>query len=190
MRELLLPGVVFLLTAMLATNQGGLGESVIGVLAVMIASGLGLLATVTAKRRPMRFALCVAAVLAASALSTGVSGRLIHVERSFFGVVRVTHDAEQKRAPAISRDDATRTAKPRARTRSRTFDLLHSIRADRPRIQVAWATSGANPGRELRSWDWEQGRWLATPGRTNGGHFMKSIRSSRGLPGIRGSLPI
>ena len=37
----------------------------------MIASGLGLLATVTARRRPVRFALCVAAVLAASALSSG-----------------------------------------------------------------------------------------------------------------------
>ena len=44
----------------------------------------------------MRIALCVAAVLAASALSSGVSGRLIHVKRSFFGVVRVTHDSERK----------------------------------------------------------------------------------------------
>ena len=40
------PLVVFLLTAMLATNQAGLAESVIGVMAIMIASGLGLLATV------------------------------------------------------------------------------------------------------------------------------------------------
>jgi hypothetical protein len=60
----------------------------------MIASGLGLLACVTARRRPMRFALSVAAVLLASSLSNGVSGRSIHVERSFFGVVRVTHDPD------------------------------------------------------------------------------------------------
>ncbi len=94
LRDLVLPGTVLLLTAILTTNQAGVAESVMGVLAVVIASGLGLLATVTARRRPLRFALCVAAVLAASSLSTGVNGRLIQVERSFFGVVRVTFDPE------------------------------------------------------------------------------------------------
>ena len=77
---MLLPAAVFLLTAVLATNQSGLAESFIGVLGVMIASGLGLLATVTARRRPLRFALCVAAVLAGSGLSSGMSGRLIHAD--------------------------------------------------------------------------------------------------------------
>jgi hypothetical protein len=94
--DLLVPGIVFLLTAILATNQAGLAESLLGALGVMLAAGLGLLACVTARRRPVRFALTVAAVLAASGLSSGVNGRLIHVERSFFGVVRVTHDPEQK----------------------------------------------------------------------------------------------
>ena len=37
----------------------------------------------------------VAAVLAASGLALGASGRLLHIERSFFGVVRVTEDAER-----------------------------------------------------------------------------------------------
>ena len=83
-----------LLTAILTTNQAGMAESVMGVLAVVVASGLGVLATITARRRPLRFALCVTAVLAASALSTGVNGRLILVKRSFFGVVRVTFDPE------------------------------------------------------------------------------------------------
>ena len=92
--ELLPPAVVFLLTAILATNQAGLAESPLGVLGVMIASGLGLLACVTVRQRPLRFALTVAAVLLASSFSSGVSGHLIHAERSFFGVVRVTHDAE------------------------------------------------------------------------------------------------
>jgi hypothetical protein len=94
LRDLLVPGIVFLVTAILVTNQVGLAESLLGVLGVMIASGLGLLACVTARRRPLRFALTVAAVLVASSLSSSVSGRLIHVERSFFGVVRVTHDPE------------------------------------------------------------------------------------------------
>ena len=94
LRDLLLPGAVFLLTAMLATNLAGVAESVMGVMAIVIASGLGLLATVRARRRPLRFVLCVTAVLAASSLYTGVDGRLILVERSFFGVVRVTYDPE------------------------------------------------------------------------------------------------
>jgi hypothetical protein len=92
--DLLLPVTVFFVTAILVTDQVGLAESLLGVFGVMIASGLGLLACVTARRRPMRFALSVAAVLLASSLSNGVSGRSIHVERSFFGVVRVTHDPD------------------------------------------------------------------------------------------------
>ena len=56
LRDLILPGLVFLLCAMLATNQASLAESLTGVAAVMVASGLGLLATLTARRRPIRFA--------------------------------------------------------------------------------------------------------------------------------------
>jgi hypothetical protein len=122
LRDLLLPGMVFLLTGMLTTNQAGVAESLMGVMAVMLAAGLGLLATVTAGRRPLRFALCVTAVLAASVLSTGVNGRLMLVERSFFGVVRVTDDrdrhvhrlfhgttlhGEQSLDPALAREPST-----------------------------------------------------------------------------------
>ena len=60
----------------------------------MIASGLGFYALVTARRRPVRFALAAGAVLAASGLTQGMSGRLLHIERNFFGVVRVTEDPE------------------------------------------------------------------------------------------------
>ncbi|MFI5459785.1 MAG: spermidine synthase [Isosphaerales bacterium] len=95
MGDLCFPGVVFLLVSILATNQGGLADSVLGVLGVMVASGLGFFACVTAGRRPVRFALVVAAVLVAGGLSHGPSGRLLHIERNFFGVVRVTHDAER-----------------------------------------------------------------------------------------------
>ena len=93
--DLLIPGVVFLLTAVLATNQAGLADSVAGVLAVMVASGLGLYSCVTARRRPVRFALVALSVLAASGLGPGVNGWPLHIERNFFGVVRVTHDTEQ-----------------------------------------------------------------------------------------------
>ena len=92
--DLMLPGIVFALTALIVTNQGHLADSVLGVFGVMLASGLGLYALVTARRRPLRFALASGAVLAASGLTQGVSGRLLHIERNFFGVVRVTEDAD------------------------------------------------------------------------------------------------
>ncbi len=93
--DLLLPGIVFLLAALVATDQAGLARSVLGVLGVMIASGLGLYACVKARRRPVRFTLVLAAVLAATGLAPGPRGRLIYIARSFFGVLRVTHDAER-----------------------------------------------------------------------------------------------
>ena len=150
MQELLLPGVVFFLTAILATNQAGLADSVIGSLGVMIASGLGMLATVTpgTGRCGSRFA--VAAVLVASGLSSGVSGRLIHVERSFFGVVRVTHDSERTCTGCFT---APRCTGSKASTRHLpgAFDLLHPFRADRPGVRVALAAVWDRLGRESQS---------------------------------------
>jgi hypothetical protein len=93
--DLFVSGIVFMLTAVLVTNQAGLADSVAGVLAVMVAAGLGLYSCVTAQRRPIRFALVSLAVLTASGLGPGVTGRLLHIERNFFGVVRVTYDAER-----------------------------------------------------------------------------------------------
>jgi hypothetical protein len=94
-KDCFLPGAVFLLTLILATNQAGLADSILGVLAVMVASGLGILACLTANHRPVRFALTAAAVLAASSFSAGASGQLLHAERSFFGMLRVTYDPER-----------------------------------------------------------------------------------------------
>jgi len=93
--DLLLPGTVFILAALVATNQAGLADSVLGVLGVIIASGLGLYACATARRQPVRFALVVASVLAATGLASGPSGRPLYLVRSFFGVLRVTYDAGQ-----------------------------------------------------------------------------------------------
>ena len=92
--DFLLAGVVLLIAVSVATNRAGLGDSAVGALGLIVASGLGILACVTAERRPIRFALVVAGVTAAGALAPGVSGRLLHIERNFFGVVRVTHDAD------------------------------------------------------------------------------------------------
>ena len=54
------------------TNLAGMGDSAFGALGVMIAAGMGFLSCVTAQRKSFRFALVVAAVLAAGSLSPGV----------------------------------------------------------------------------------------------------------------------
>jgi SAM-dependent methyltransferase len=94
-RDLVFAAIVFSLTALLATNSSGLGDSALGVLGVTIASGMGILSCVRVERRPLRFALVIAAILTAGALAPGVNGRLLHIERNFFGVLRVTHDSGQ-----------------------------------------------------------------------------------------------
>jgi hypothetical protein len=93
--DVLFAGVVFLLTLTLVTNQAGLADSVLGAVGVALASGLGALSCVIARQRPVRFALVLGSVLVASSLAVGPSGRLLHVERNFFGIVRVTYDPAQ-----------------------------------------------------------------------------------------------
>lgn len=90
--ELVLPAAVFALTAVVVTDQAGLASSAPGAFAVIGASGLIVLALRSARSRPVRFALSAGAVLAASGLTQGPGGRLLHVERNFFGVARVTED--------------------------------------------------------------------------------------------------
>ena len=60
--------------------RGGLMFGVPGVLALALV------------RKPARYALALAAVLAAGALDTGPFGDTLYKERNFFGVVRVTRD--------------------------------------------------------------------------------------------------
>ncbi|MBX6312392.1 MAG: fused MFS/spermidine synthase [Isosphaeraceae bacterium] len=89
-REVVIPFLIFLLAAALLRNLGGIAGTAVGALGVMIASGLMVLVAWTHRSRPVRFALAVGAVLLASGLSSGVDGRLLYRERSFFGVARVT----------------------------------------------------------------------------------------------------
>jgi hypothetical protein len=93
--DVLFAAAVFVFAAVLATNQAGLADSVSGALGLMIASGLGILSCATAHRRPVRFAMVIGVLLFAGGLAPGMNGRLVHIERNFFGVVRVTHDAER-----------------------------------------------------------------------------------------------
>jgi SAM-dependent methyltransferase len=89
-RDMVLALVVFGLTAALVTDVRGLAETPLGALGVMIDSGLVILVAWAHRERPLRFALVVGALLLACGMSPGVNGRLLHQERSFFGVLRVT----------------------------------------------------------------------------------------------------
>ena len=92
--ELVLPLILFLLVAALATDFLHLFDTLLGALGVFMASGLSALVCLASARRPLRFALGLGAVLAASGLTAGVEGRVLHQERSFFGVLRVTHASQ------------------------------------------------------------------------------------------------
>ena len=133
--ELLPPAVIFVLTSLLVTNSVGLAESAIGVLGVMIASGLGFHALVKARRRPLRFALATVAVLAASGLTQGVNGRLLLIERNFFGVVRVTEDADLKVHRLFHGSTLHGQQSPGPVVDARALDLLHALRADRSALR-------------------------------------------------------
>lgn len=93
--ELLLPAAIFVLIALLVTSHAGAADSVPGFLGAQLATGLGVYALVKARKRPLRFALSAGAVLAASGLTQGPSGRLLHIERNFFGVIRVTETVDR-----------------------------------------------------------------------------------------------
>jgi hypothetical protein len=94
--DLILPVVVGSIAAVLCANVGGVADSALGVLGTMAAAGLTVLVAAGHRRHPSRFALTVGSLSLACALSSGVTGRVIHQERSFFGVLKVTALAEGK----------------------------------------------------------------------------------------------
>ncbi len=60
--------------------------------ALALTTGLPLLVAYQFRRRPLRFALALGAVMLASVLYAQTSTHVLHAERNFFGVLRVTHD--------------------------------------------------------------------------------------------------
>ena len=91
-REWVAPGMIGVLAAALCANVWGFSESGLGVIATMIVAGLSTLVAASHRRRPIRFALTVGALLAASSLASGVNGRVVERSRNFFGVLTVTED--------------------------------------------------------------------------------------------------
>jgi SAM-dependent methyltransferase len=90
-----LPAVVgfasYAALTLLGPDGIGLGKS-----AVPIGLGLPIFACYVFSPRPVRFGLSLGAVLLASALQPDPMGRLVDVERSFFGVHRVAVDSDNQ----------------------------------------------------------------------------------------------
>jgi hypothetical protein len=59
-----------------------------------LAAGVPLLISYQFRRRPLRFALALAAVMLATGLHTQLNTRMLYTARNFFGVLRVTHDTD------------------------------------------------------------------------------------------------
>jgi len=92
--DVVLPVIVYGLTAFLVVDPNEAMESVPGMVAVTLACGLGAYACVTGLRRPVRFALTAGGVLLASGLAQDPGGSVIDRERDFFGTLRVLHDSQ------------------------------------------------------------------------------------------------
>ncbi|HEY6246829.1 MAG TPA: fused MFS/spermidine synthase [Pyrinomonadaceae bacterium] len=89
--DFVLPTVIFILTFALGfiTDKIAPGK-VVGLLFVL---AVPLFVSYPFRRRPLRFALALGAVMLGSGFITGANTKTIHSERNFFGVLRVTQDA-------------------------------------------------------------------------------------------------
>ena len=119
-----------------------------------------------------------------------MSGRLLHIERNFFGVVRVTHDAEQNvnrlfhgstlhgqqsLDPALRREPSTYF--------TRSGPIGQVFRA----MEARWNRAGRT-GRDCGTGGRE--RWRAMLSPASAGRSTRSTPPWSGLPAIRGSSPI
>jgi len=91
-------GLPLALGGILAAAVWGLQDRGLNQSALFLLLGYGpaVLLCLSFAKRPVRFGLGLAAVLLASATHSGPYGRVSHIERSFFGVYRVSLDREEK----------------------------------------------------------------------------------------------
>ena len=91
----LLPASVGIATAVLAfvlPRSGALPHQ----LSVLMIFGLPLIAAYLLSKRSVRFGLAVGAIMIGAQCHTAVHGRTLHVERNFFGALRVTLDPDRR----------------------------------------------------------------------------------------------
>jgi hypothetical protein len=93
--DLVLPLGVGGLTAIIVLTLQGIGMKP-GQLSVSLMAGIPAVLCFTLVDRPVRFALGLGAVLLAGVFYAGSQGQTIHIERDFFGVVRVTQDSQKR----------------------------------------------------------------------------------------------
>jgi hypothetical protein len=86
-RDLLFPAGILLLTLALGVMVDKFARGQLAGLLVVFT--VPLVITYAFRRQPLRFALCLGAVLLSAGLITAVSKRTMHAERNFFGVLRV-----------------------------------------------------------------------------------------------------
>jgi SAM-dependent methyltransferase len=89
-RSLVAPLVVGLSAAALVSDRWSVSQGWLGPPLTMLAAGLALLAFLTPRKAPLRFAMTLGAILVASGFATGINGRVLLRERNAFGVLTVT----------------------------------------------------------------------------------------------------
>ncbi|MDB5308403.1 MAG: spermidine synthase [Gemmataceae bacterium] len=126
--------------------------------------GLPAVAAFALVRRPARYALALAALLAAGTLDPGQLGATLHMERNFFGVVRVTRSADGRFVNLIhgttlhGQQRADEPGPPRPLTyyheKGPVGSLFRSLPADRVRrvavvgLGIGSVAAYAKPGQE------------------------------------------
>ena len=86
--DVLLPTVIFILTFALGFTADKIAPGKVASLLFVLA--VPLFVSYPFRRRPLRFALALGAVMLGSGFVTGANTKTIHSERNFFGVLRVT----------------------------------------------------------------------------------------------------
>ena len=82
---------ILLLTLMLGLVVNTVAPGKLAGLLVLF--GVPTVITYAFRKEPLRFALCLGAVMLGAGLITAVSKKNLHAERNFFGVLRVTRNA-------------------------------------------------------------------------------------------------
>jgi hypothetical protein len=89
--DLVIPLSIGLVTAGVMSRFPPVTESQAGGIGPKLVIGVAVFACYTFKDVPIRFALAIGAILLASQVTDSTFGRVLHQERNFFGVLRVSH---------------------------------------------------------------------------------------------------
>ncbi len=90
----LVPALLLACTLPLSFGLFDVNEGLMGAFLLILASGLGIYATLKASERPLRFILTMGAIMLAGLGASDPAGATLLLSRSFYGVLRVTVDRE------------------------------------------------------------------------------------------------